>query len=78
MKFLAFLSLAAAALAAGIPSCALNCIVNAVEKQCGSANFKCGCDNFDALESAAMPCVLSACEGADVTGMLGFCVSDLY
>lgn len=54
-----------------IPECAQSCITDAVASatDCGATDYKCVCDNKDALVGAATPCVIKSC-GADVaTGM---------
>ncbi|POR31565.1 Uncharacterized protein TPAR_08242 [Tolypocladium paradoxum] len=72
MKFAAVAALAFAALASAqsrsdIPSCALPCLDDAVQKdtKCSVDDFSCICKNFDAIQGDATGCVLKAC-GPDV------------
>lgn len=73
MKFdaIAFgLSLAALATAQSLdslPSCAKECLTDAVAKStsCSPTDLACVCKNFEAIQGAATGCVLSSC-GADV------------
>ncbi|KAK9438590.1 Extracellular membrane protein, CFEM domain protein [Metarhizium brunneum] len=72
MKFLAIASLAMASLAAGqsladLPSCALDCLNDAVKQgtTCSATDLPCICSKFDVIQGAAAGCILSAC-GQDV------------
>lgn len=71
MKY-AFVSLALAALAqaqtrADIPSCALDCLDNAVKAStnCATTDYACVCAHFDELQGSSTTCVIKAC-GSDV------------
>ncbi|KAL2166755.1 hypothetical protein VTG60DRAFT_2239 [Thermothelomyces hinnuleus] len=45
-----------------IPECGYDCIVNAAAGLgCQADDYKCMCDQFDALRSSAATCVLSNC-----------------
>ncbi|KAK1254767.1 hypothetical protein MKX08_008762 [Trichoderma sp. CBMAI-0020] len=50
-----------------IPPCAIPCLQDAIASttSCAVDDYACACKNFDALETAAAPCIISAC-GADV------------
>lgn len=71
MKYSLFaLALAASARAqsrSDIPSCALTCLDDAIEKEtsCSTTDYSCVCKNFDTIQGEATSCVVDAC-GSDV------------
>ncbi|KAK0654179.1 hypothetical protein QBC41DRAFT_238427 [Cercophora samala] len=51
---------------AAIPSCAVPCIESAgLGLGCGTTDYGCQCDNLDALQGAAVNCVIDGCGGFD-------------
>lgn len=71
MKY-AFVALALAAAAraqsrSDIPSCALDCLDEAITSKtsCTTTDYTCVCKNFDSIQGSATSCVIKAC-GADV------------
>lgn len=51
---------------AAIPSCAIPCIESAgLGLGCATADYGCQCDNLDALQGAAVNCVIDGCGGFD-------------